>query len=264
MFEATLASAEPDRQRTQRLLLATLISVGLTTAALAGSWALEQLGIERMGGPRSTFELVEFSLLAPKPIDPPPPPPLLKDDTAIGGGIEGPSGDDIEEPTTTAVEAALPSNRIPEIGSSGNGGLPTGGGGCPASICGTGLNPSIGTGNGCVGPHCGGVVKRPDPPPTQVAFSALQCLACSDPDSAELRRTASGMRKRSGEVALRFCVDVRGKVEAGSIDMIESFGDVPVDRIVEATVARWRFKPMQVAGEARRACSERRFRITFD
>jgi TonB family protein len=264
MFEATLTSAAPDRQRTQRLLFATLISIGVTTAGLAGSWVLERMGIDRVGGPRSTFELVEFALLAPKPIDPPPPPP---DETIVngGGGDPGPKLEDIVEPTPAVadVESALPSNRIPDIGSSGKGGIPTGAG-CPGGICGSGPPSALfGSGNGCVGPHCV-VAKRPDPAPAEVAFTALQCLACSDPDRAELRRTASSMRKRDGSVALRFCVDVRGRVDADSIDVTDSFGDVEVDRIIRATVSGWRFKPMQVGGEARRACSERRFRITFD
>lgn len=263
MFEATLSSAEPDRQRIHRLLFATLISVGVTTAGLAGSWALERLDIDRVGGPRSTFELVEFSLLAPKPIDPPPPPP--KNEVIVGGdgGDPGPKIEDIEDPMDAEIDPtiSLPSKRIPDIGSRGDGRIPTGGG-CPGGICGTGPITQ-GPGNGCVGPHCS-VAKRPDPAPTEVAFSALQCLACSDPDRAELRRTASSLRKRGGDVALRFCVDARGRVEAGSIDVTESFGDIDVDRITRAAVSRWRFKPMQVGGEARRACSETHFRITFD
>lgn len=265
-FEATLISAAPDRQRIQRLCLATLISVGVTAAGLAGSWALEQLGVERVGGPRSSFELVEFSLLAPKPIEPPPPPPMIEPIESGGGaGDPGPKLDAIEEPTATAtgIEAAVPSNRIPDIGSPGIGSIPIGAG-CPAGICGTGrISSTIGTGPGCVGPHCG-VAQRPEPPPAEVAFSALHCVACSDPDRAELRRTGSSMRKQGGTVALRFCVDANGRVDAGSIAVTESFGDADVDRITRAAVSRWRFKPMKVAGEPRRTCSETQFRITFD
>jgi TonB family protein len=265
-FEATLSSAAPDRQRIQRLCFSTLISVGLTVGGLAGSWALEQLGVERVGGPRSTFELVEFSLLAPKPIDPPPPPPII-DDPVVGGGVgdPGPKRDQIEETMSASIEAAAPSKRIPDIGSRATGGVPTGAG-CPGGRCGSGFipgSPIPGEGPGCVGPHCS-VAKRPEPPPAKVAFSALHCLACSDPDRAELRRTASSMRKQGGGVALRFCVDVRGRVDADSIVVTESFGDADVDRITRAAVSNWRFKPMQVAGEPRRACSETRFRITFD
>jgi TonB family protein len=263
-FEATL-SAAPDRQRIQRLCVATLISVGMTATGLVGSWALEQLGIERVGAPRSTFELVEFSLLAPKPIKPPPPPDDIEAIAGGGGGDPGPKLEKPEPPIDAGIDAELPSNRIPEIGSRGQGGIPQigGGGGCPAGICGSGPISSI-PGPGCVGPNCGVAAKRPEPPPAKVAFSALHCLACPDPDRAELRRTPSSLRKRGGEVALRFCVDARGVVEAGSLDMIESFGDAEVDRIIRAAVSRWRFKPMQIAGEPRRACSERSFRITFD
>jgi TonB family protein len=261
MFEATLSSAAPDRQRIQRLMFATLLSVGATTVGLFGSWAFDRLDIDRVGGPRSTFELVEFSLLAPKPIDPPPPPP--KQTIEDAGGAPGPRVEDIEEgPIDAAIESALPSKRIPDIGSSGKGGIPIGGG-CPAGICQGPISSSSGPGNGCVGPHCS-VAKRPDPAPAEVAFSALQCLACADPERAELRRTASSMRKRNGSVSLRFCVDARGRVESDSIDVTQSFGDVEVDRITRAAVSRWRFKPMQVDGQARRACSETRFRITFD
>jgi TonB family protein len=263
MFEATLSSAEPDRQRIQRLLFASLIAIGVTSAGIAGSWALERLGIDRVGGPRSTFELVEFSLLAPKPIDPPPPPPPKIEPVVEGGvGHPGPEIEDIDDPMDAGIVAELPSKRIPDIGSGGDGRIPTGGG-CPGGICGNSTIPSHVIGDACVGLHCG-VAKRPDPAPTEVAFSALQCLACSDPDRAELRRTASSLRKRGGDVALRFCVDARGRVEAGSIDVTKSFGDIDVDRITRAAVSGWRFKPMQVGGEARRACSETQFRITFD
>jgi TonB family protein len=267
-FEATLSSAAPDRQRIQRLCVSSLISVGLTVGGLAGSWALEQLGVERVGGPRSTFELVEFSLLAPKIIDPPPPPPDIEPIVAGGVGDPGPTREHIEEPMSVGIEAAMPSKRIPDIGSRGDGGVPIGAG-CPAGLCGSGPGSSIpgssipGQGPGCVGPHCS-VAKRPEPPPAKVAFSALHCLACSDPDRAELRRTASSSRKQGGGVALRFCVDVRGRVDADSIVVTESFGDDDVDRITRAAVSNWRFKPMQIAGEPRRACSETRFRITFD
>jgi TonB family protein len=262
-FEATLSSAAPDRQRIQRLCFATLISVGMTVTGLAGSWALGQLGIERVGGPRSTFELVEFSLLAPKPIDPPPPPPMIEPVVGGGGGEVGPQRETIEEHTISdaGIESMEPSKRIPDIGSSGGGRIPAGIG-CPGGICGHSLIPST-TGKGCVGSHCG-VAERPAPPPAEVSFSALHCLACSDPDRAELRRTISSTRKRNGSVALRFCVDVRGRVDASSIDVTESFGDAEVDRITRTAVSRWRFKPMQIAGAPRRACSETRFRITFD
>lgn len=263
-FEATLPSTAPDRQRIQRLCFATLISVGLTAGGLVGSWALEQLGVERVGGPNATFELVELSLLAPKPIDPPPPPPPDITPVVDGGGDPGPKLESIEETPTAGIEAALPSNRIPDIGSPGKGGIPTPTGmGCLPGLCGNNNQTSSLTGKGCVGPHCG-VAERPAPPPAKVAFSALHCVACSDPDRSELRRTAASMRKRAGSVSLRFCVDVRGKVEAGSIDVTESFGDADVDRIARAAVSGWRFKPMQIAGEPRRACSETEFRITFD
>jgi TonB family protein len=261
-FEATLPSTAIDRQRIQRLCFATLISVGLTAGGLAGSWALEQLGIERVGGPSSTFELVEFSLLAPKPIDPPPPPPDVES-VVDDGGEPGPKLETLEEPASAGIEAAPPSNRIPDIGSPGKTGIPTGIG-CPAGLCGNNQISTIpGTAKGCVGPHCS-IAERPDPPPAEVAFSALHCVACSDPDRTELRRTASSMRKRAGSVSLRFCVNERGRVDASSIDVIKSFGDADVDRIARAAVTGWRFQPMQVAGKPRRACSETEFRITFD
>lgn len=264
MFESTLSSAQPDRLRTQRLMLSTLIATGVTAAAIAGSWTLERLGIDRVGGPRSDFELVEYSLLAPKPVDPPPPPPPEIEKTEVDGGLTGPVGDTLEEPTPldSGRDIPPPINRIPDVGSGGEG-IPDGGGGkCRPPLCGLGTNTSV-TSGPCVGPSCG-VAKKPDPPPAEVSFSAMHCVACPDPDRAQLRRTASSMRKRGGSVALRFCVDTRGRVEAGSIDITRSFGDVDVDRITRSAIANWRFKPMQIAGEPRRACSETEFRITFD
>jgi len=262
MFEATLSSTQPDRLRTQRLMLATLITVGVTAAGIAGSWSLERLDIDRVGGPRSTFELVEYSLLAPKPIEPPPPPDIIDDGKTADGG--GPAIEDIVEKQTDLVVAA-PSNRIPDIGSKGDGGIPDGGGAgnCRPPLCGLGTNAALTGGGSCVGPHCG-VAQKVAPPPAEVSFSAMHCLVCPDPDRAQLRRTASSMRKRGGNVELRFCVNERGRVEADSIDITRSFGDVDVDRITRSAVAGWRFKPMQVAGEPRRACSETIFRITFD
>ncbi len=266
MFEATLSSAQPDRLRTQRLMLATLISVGMTAAGLAGSWTLDRLGVDRVGGPRSSFELVEYSLLPPKPIDPPPPPP---EDRLVETQAGGPDSiDDIEDIVEKSSEIAVapPINKIPDIGSAGQGsvGVPDGGGGkCRPPLCGLATNSALIGGDGCVGPHCG-VDRKPDPPPAEVSFSAMTCTVCPDPDRAQLRRTASGMRKRAGGVELRFCVDARGRVESGSIDISKSFGDAEVDRIARSTIAGWRFKPMQVAGQPRRACSETTFRITFD
>ena len=246
-------------------MFASLISVGVTAFGLAGSWTLERLGIDRVGAPRSNFELVEYSLIAPKVVEPPPPPPdIIEND---GGGVDGGASaiEDIVDPTQPSVTIPEAGKQIPEIGSSGQGSLTAvGDGNCRPPLCGIGNNAALmGGGGTCVGPHCG-VAKKPEPPPAEVSYTALHCIACEDPDRAALRRTASSMRKRSGSVSLRFCVDARGKVESSSIDLTDSFGDVDVDRIVRSALANWRFKPMEVDGEPRRACTKRSFHITFD
>lgn len=83
-------------------------------------------------------------------------------------------------------------------------------------------------------------------------------------DQARLRQASAGLRKRSGTVLVQFCVDTRGHVEPGSVEISRSFGDPAVDDIARATVGRWRFAPMKVDDQPRRACSQAQFDIRFN
>jgi TonB family protein len=258
MFEATLQAASPDHQRFQRLMLASMIALASTTSALAIAWTLERMHIDRIAGPVQKFELAHLSLLPPpKLIEPPPPPPIIEDRGGDGGGSPDPTVVDDTEPAITGAIDEVPTKLLepPRKGLVGQGilGPPIG---CPA----------------CVGPDSADrtgyplppIAKRPESPPTEVEFSALRCLACADPDHDALRKTTSGLRGSTGTVSVRFCVDVRGRVEADSIEIEESFGDAAVDRITRTAVGRWRFSPMKVGNQPRRACSRAEFNIRFD
>jgi TonB family protein len=269
MFETMLHAADPDHQRIQRLALAALIALGSTSAAFASLWTLDRLQIDRIGGPASPdLELVQLSLLPPPPvIEPPPPPPDMSSSAASSAGSADAVETLEEESPDSRFDTPIANDEIPDpvAGKSGIPGIPDlfGSAACPGGVCVGPPGPGPGTGD-CTGPACGASSVRPDPAPTQVAFSALNCLACRDPDQAELRKTASSLRKRDGAVVARFCVDTRGHVEADSVAITRSFGDSAVDRVARGAVLRWRFSPMKVAGVPRRACSEARFNIRFD
>jgi TonB family protein len=273
MFETMLHAADPDHQRIQRLALAALIAVGSTSAVFASLWTLDRLKIDRIGGPASPdLELVQLSLLAPPPVvEPSPPPPDTSTSTAASAGPAA-AVETLEEspdPLDSRFDTPVANDEIPDPvpGKPGILGIPGmfGSAACPGGVCVGPPGPGTGTGGGdCTGPACGASSGRRDPGPTQVAFSALNCLACPDPDQAELRRTASSLRKRDGAVVARFCVDTRGRVEADSVEITRSFGDSAVDRVARGAVLVWRFSPMKVAGVPRRACSEARFNIRFD
>lgn len=267
MFEATLHAADPDHQRLQRLTFAAAIAVASLATAIAGVWTLERMHIDRIGGPSQQFEIAQLSLLPPpKPADPPPPPPKEFDDgsggdpsprtTAVGKPLESDLDDgspsDTAEPSTHAIAGAH-DRGIPSF---------AGGTGCPGGVC-VGTNPGDGTGQPCFGLHCG-TSKKADAAPTEVEFSALRCLACADPDRAALRKTAASMQRREGTVVVRFCVDVDGRVDGRSIKVKRSHGDAAVDRITTAAIERWRFSPMKVGNQPRRACSSTTFNIRFD
>jgi len=268
MFEAALSSTLPDPQRLQRLTLAAAIALSVTAASIAGVWTLERLHIDRVGGPTATpFELMSFSVLPPpKPVTPPPPPtygdePEQASDPAPTSRVARPDQPD------HASDQTDPSPRgLAGLGASGSGergaGIPTGPG-CAPGLCGPSLIP--GSGTPCIGPSC----AKPGPPsvaaaPGRVEFSALRCLACADPDRDLLRKADMGSRKRSGAVGVRFCVDTRGHVEPGSVEISRSFGDATIDDITRAAVRRWRFSPMKVAGQPRRACTQTQFQIHFN
>jgi TonB family protein len=259
MFEATLQAANPDQQRLQRLLFASMIALASTAAAFASVWTLEQMHIDRIAGPVQQFELAHLSLLPPPQlVDPPPPPPPIQ-----SGGADNPSSDASppdDEPVLDESDATedLPDalREPPSKGPVGGGDIPDFRNpiGCPGGVCG-GRNPN---------PPPGPLIKQPDPPPAEVQFSALRCLACADPDEAALRKTTASLRSRSGKVIVRFCVNVRGRVEADSIDIERSYGDAAVDRITRAAIEDWRFSPMKVGNQPRRACSRAEFNIRFD
>lgn len=275
MFEARLYTAEPDRQRLQRLTLAAAIAIAATSTALASVWTLDRLHIDRITGPTQQFELAHLSLLPPpKPVTPPPPPELVEQTGGVinqsGGTIDREQSKplDIEEPSDSVLdriparneaarnEATSKRGSIPDLG----GGL-----GCPASVC-TQTQTGPGNGPGCVGPHCVGKQAGvgDQSAPTEVEFSALRCLACADPDRAALRKTTASVQGRQGRVVARFCVDVRGRVDSSSVKIERSFGDAAVDRITRSAIEKWRFSPMKVGNQPRRACSRAEFHIKFD
>jgi TonB family protein len=277
MFEAALYDHDhADAERIQRLTLAAAIALTLTAAGLASVATLDRLGIDRVHGPKPQLEVLSLSsVLTPEPIAPPPPPPAV-----VGGGV---ASDDVdpEHPTDPDPSPKL-ERRTPPIasttvtderaeGASGEA-SPFGELGCPPGMrCddgpgGGGRGP--GPGGGCLGPNCATTQVPPstaaEPAPTQVAFTALRCLACADPDPAALRKLAGTVHQRRGRVRVDFCVDRQGRVEQRSIAIRSSYGVAAVDRITTAAVERWRFAPLKVAGTPRRACSSAQFNIRFD
>lgn len=264
MFEATLYTADLDRQRLQRLTLAAAIALAATTTALASVWTLDRLQVDRIHGPAQQLELAQLSLLPPlKLIEPPPPPPVIES----GGGLNAVTATiDRDEDKLIDIDHGSDLSTPPSnTGASKGGGIPGPGVvGCPTGICGGALD---GIGKPCVGPQC--VIGDPfpkvdDAPPKQVEFSALRCLACADPDRTALRKTMASAQGREGNVVARFCVDTRGRVESKSIVLTQSYGDAAVDRIVRAAIEKWRFSPMKVGNQPRRACSSTKFKIRFD
>lgn len=261
MFEATLQAADPDRQRLHRLTLAAAITVASTATAFASVWTLDRLQIDRLGGPSQKFEIAHLSLLPPpKPVEPPPPPGDVVDESESSEVTNSPAKPNlVESPSEVSERTSRPTS-----GSSGRG-IPAGPGISGPGGSGPGI-PGLGGDRGPIrydkiGDDFG---QKDDPAPTEVDFSALRCLYCADPDRAELRKTPAAKQRRNGTVALRFCVDRAGRVEARSIKVSRSHGDAAVDRIVTAALTRWRFSPMKVGNEPRRACSSTVFNIHFD
>lgn len=264
MFEATLHAADPDRQRQQRLILAAAIAVSTSSVAFASVWTLERLGIDRVLGPSQQFELLQFSLLPAPQIEPPPPPP--PETSARGSASASMSVEETLEEDPTANEGLTqPQQHKNPIGDGK--GMPTGTGtGCKGPLCTGALNPNV-IGQTCTGPACATVTKLPpaiESAPAEVDFSVLRCLACANPDQAALRKTVATMRKRSGKVEVKFCVDRTGRVEANSIKVSRSFGVATVDQVTTKAIKGWRFSPMKVNGKPRRACSRTVFNIRFD
>lgn len=272
MFEAALHPH--DNQRTQRLVFAGLVALSATSAVLAGIWSLERLQVDRVGSPEiSALDVTQISLLAPPEVAKPPPAPPEQDSPAAAAGAAASREsleEDIDSPRQASESAPVDTpTTIPEPGSHAK--IP-GPARCPGGVCasggGSGLT-GVGTGE-CVGPSCsptgggtgsGGAGSDASVP---VKFEALTCRVCPDPDPAKLRRTAAGLRKGRGEVRIRFCVGRDGRVESRSVKTRRSYGDAAVDRIAAQAVEGWRFDPMTIDGERRRACSEAHFRIRFD
>jgi TonB family protein len=83
-----------------------------------------------------------------------------------------------------------------------------------------------------------------------------------DPPQDQLARTSAGIARRSGSTRVSFCIGIDGRTN--DVRTRKSAGDVDVDRICREAVARWRFEPVRVDGEARTSCSEVVFSIAFE
>jgi TonB family protein len=262
MFEATLAAADPDRPRIERLGLATLLALASTTAVLAGMSTLDRMHIDRITGPASQrFELTQVRLLPPPKVVEPPPPRTVPEQSA--GAVAAPRGTTREESLEEDDDDLAPARS-----STGRRGVSAGQGDtdCRGPACGKLSIPGL-TGIGsCVGPHCSntGQPGLEGPPSAKVEYSAMTCRVCPDPDKTALRKLAGKIRQRSGTVAVRFCVDTGGLVEARSIQIDSSFDESAIDEITRAAIRRWRFAPMKVNGAPRRACSRVEFDFRFD
>lgn len=272
MFEATLYTADLDRPRLQRLIFAAAIAIAATTAGIASMWTLDQLHIDRISGPSQQLELAQFSMLPPPPVVPPPPPPDdgdQEDQKPVDPVSPSERQQSVSPDADDSLDADDSPTEIPEprtIAGPRRQGIPDLGGGCPGGVC-QGVAKTGGGGPPCIGPLCGSRSTSPSiqsSPPKEVEFSALRCLACANPDRAALRKTTAGVQGREGKVTARFCVDASGRVEANSISIQRSYGDAAVDRIVRSTIKAWRFSPMKVGNQARRACSSVSFNIRFD
>src|SRR5690606_27718709 len=218
-------------------------------------------------GPSQRLEIASLSLLPPpKPADPPPPPAPLDDREA--GGDPSPRTTSIAKPIDSNHDEGSPSDALVQPKGSDLGarrqGIPDFSGkvACPGGMCGSSTERG-GSGTPCIGARCESGSST-DAAPREVEFSALRCLACGDPDRAALRKTTASTQRRSGTVVVRFCVDVDGRVDARSLKVSRSHGDAAVDRITTDAIKRWRFSPMKIGNQARRACSSASFNIRFD
>jgi TonB family protein len=92
-----------------------------------------------------------------------------------------------------------------------------------------------------------------------LVFKAGQAKAIYAPfaSARELGATALAKTTTTAHVQLEYCVDPRGRVS--QVLLIESSGDVEVDRLWLNAVATWRIEPLFEAGRAITTCTLRRF-----
>lgn len=264
---ATFVDAPTSSPRSSRLLFASVIACSSLAVAFAFAVTLERMSILRMPGPKTSYELAAVVIAEPPKVAEPPDKP---EELAAAG-----SEDDESTPTLARRESPISamheveddgSDAAPEASSTGSIGIPGGPSSqapCPGGVCAKGpIGIPGGTGS-CIGPNCKKSIGKPAAP-KPLPLSSLGCIACADPNTDALRRTAAGQRKSGGTNITRFCVDATGRIEAGSVATESSHGDPAIDRLCRDTVKAWRFTPTKVAGEGRRACSEATFRITFE
>ncbi len=269
-FGALLIDDPELAERRRRLMMSGTLALTLSLGVGMLTWVGDKMGVSAVSPPKNAYAVtLQLELSPPPPPSPPPAPPGPKDASSAVTPDEVPPA---VEPEAAPLESPDPRPAPKTSGPSTSPPGPSGGGGGSdkGSI---GMPP----GPGCLIPPCIGdtvtppiTISRPPvrtpPAPAVVPQSAVMARArfSPNPDPKRLAQTPTGRSHRTpGSSVVSFCVDERG--ETYDVKTKRGFrGDPEVNRICRETVARWRFTPMRVQGQARKTCSSVRFDIRFE
>lgn len=262
MFEVYVQHQGFDGSRGRRFVGALAVATTLVAAAGAWAWTVDKLDLSRVAPPSFDHLRVEMPLSLPEPVRLDPPPSPKPPSTATAPASAPATGkvprDPGDAPDSSPRDDTVDPNDALTDRTGGPHGDPLadiGGGGPPCPGC-----PAI------VGPGRRSPIATPGPRPqtrSPVGHRVPKALFDPDPDPEKLARTRTGQTtRRGGTNRTAFCIDPHGRVT--DIRTVKPFpGDPGIDRVVRETVARWRFRPMQVDGRGRRTCTEATFRIRF-
>jgi len=268
MFDVYMEGQSVDPRTRMRMMMALVASLVVTTAAGSMSWASGRLSIGTVGPP--SFSAAELSLHTMVPMirmDPPPRPKAPSTDVAASAVAARTTpnprrGEPKAESDDGAPTEQVSKNRVGSAEGSDDGEVGIPGPRSPGCV-GVGCVPNAPIGKR---PSIGVPSKPRTEPKAREALSVLKArgIYTPDPTAAALAKTKTGLGSRApGMVKVEFCVGPNGKVSSSKVTRRFS-GDPAVDRICQAAVKKWRFKPARVGGKARTTCSDVTFRIEFD
>jgi len=273
MFDHYVQVQGGNPRRRRAMIGAAIVSGTCTAGLLVLMWVMNRLQIRRVEPPRHSIVLVQRmtdEVIPPPPPPPPPPagsneesqaeldekveqePEVPEEPVELEQPKEVPKS--LDEPESKPVRGppllggptkGLPGD--PRFGMPGGTGIP----GIPGLPGGFG-NPAV-------------AVKREPRKQEEIAKEPIKSvrrngLYTPDCDAKKLESTQANFDRRSGSTRISFCVNESGKVD--DVRTIKKFPNDPeVDQICRDTVAKWRFKPFQIAGRPVKTCSEIEFNI---
>jgi TonB family protein len=262
LFDIYIQEQSIDPRLRNRMMASLTVAASLTVCAGIVAWGADKLEIGSVAPPQHN-EVLTVS------IDPAPPPPAApperpeRSEAVVDDGPKRERAASKVESADDFLETGKPSSDRGKIGRDEGGG--DGNGTSDRLRVPTSGSPCL------IGMSCTTVVGTHGPPKKQddtrmddVPFESMKPLYSPDPSREEIGRTRTGLgAQRPGNVRVEFCIDVNGKVARARVT--KRFpGDDEIDAIARRTVAKWRFKPMLVAGRPRAACSAVNFEIRFD